>query len=319
MFVGSHNNKGHKHSTRRELRREKKIIIIQPLDMLLQYYNGLYSDEPSINNQDKHQKQMKKGHPSPADTLRYSTDTDKATVETSVQNDEMRLPESSTSTRSSDPNISFAPTREQKPRPLSKSFVPGPRDVICARGKDARNHPGNVLLRSLVDQSVRAYENAQSRNEKTKIVSSILVHFGWSRSLNQFPNRSGGEEVGGFVKQDDVSGRWYAVDEASAREKVGQGLRERLHGKYKSSTKAKRQKNKLLTQKIKDKQQKQFVADSISNVMSLRMNELGEALKEIVGDGDTDDPSFDRSLEEAMTRTNSELINMLKQFSPWPN
>ena len=48
------------------------------------------------------------------------------------------------------------------------------------------------------------------------------------------------------------------------------------------------------------------------------MNELGQTLKEIVGNGDTDDPVFDSSLEEEMTKANSDLINTLKQYdSSW--
>ena len=282
--------------------------------MLPQYHNGMYPDKVSTDKQGTYQNQMSENYPSPADALRYSTDAITATIETNIQNDLMKAC-CDLSRHSSDQNIPFVPIKDRKNRLLSKSFLPGPRDVICARGKEARNHPGNVLMRSLVDRSVRAYESAQTRTDKTKVVSEILCQFGWSPSLNRFPCTSDGEEVGGFVKQDGVTGRWYTIDEASAREKICQSLRERLHSKYKSSTKAKRQKNRAMAQKLKDKQEQQ-VTGSVTNLMSNRMNVLGETLKEIVGSGDTEDSAFDRLLEEQMTKTNLELINILKQCSP---
>ena len=82
--------------------------------------------------------------------------------------------QSEPSTTSFDQSSPFMPTKEQKKRPLSKSFLPEPSDAICARGREARNHPGNVLLRSLIDESVKAYESAQSLTDKSRIVSTIL-------------------------------------------------------------------------------------------------------------------------------------------------
>ena len=59
--------------------------------MLLQYYNGPYPHESSTNNQGKYQEKMSTSHPSPADALRYSTDSIEATIATNTQNDPMKL------------------------------------------------------------------------------------------------------------------------------------------------------------------------------------------------------------------------------------
>ena len=281
--------------------------------MLPQYNNNLYPNELSVNMKDTWQHQMREGyHPSPTEALHYSIVSNNETIATNIQNDPMKLCE--VSSTASDQNPTIVPAKGQKNIPLPSSFSPRPSDVICSRGREARNHPGNVLLRSLINQSVRAYENAQSRADKSRIVSDILFNFGWSPSPNQVCDGSGDEEMGGFVKQDNVTSRWYVIGEASAREKIGQSLRDRLHGKYKSSTKAKRRRNKILIQKQKEEQKRQ-VAESVKNMTNLRMNVLGESLKETVGNEDPEDPSFDSILEEQMTKANSELLNLLKQCS----
>ncbi len=109
---------------------------------------------------------------------------------------------------------------------LSPDFQPGPRDVICARGKAAAGHSGNVLFRKMIKAKLCAYSAAKSRIEKSVIVSAILD------SVRE------GSPNGGFVKQDNHN-MWYEVGENAAREKVGQGFRDLLHTKYRSSYQAK--------------------------------------------------------------------------------
>ena len=102
----------------------------------------------------------------------------------------------------------------------------------------------------------------------------------------------------GFVKKGTVTGRWYDVGEGVAREKIGQGLRERLHVKYKSSTKSKRRKlkeeaaNKEKKQRISSmKQSKESLIDDMVYTLSIQMkNTLSFTLKEILGNGTKDDP-----------------------------
>ena len=94
--------------------------------------------------------------------------------------------------------------------PLGSLFKPGHFDVICARGKDAWNHPGNIHFRSLVQKAVERYERTTSRCHRTAIVTEIITEI----------RRKGN----GFVKQES-NGEWYEVGNILAREKVGQMIR----------------------------------------------------------------------------------------------
>lgn len=117
-------------------------------------------------------------------------------------------------------------SREDQMQPLRPDFQPGPHDVICARGKEAKSHEGNRRYTALIDASLDRYSQATSKHEKTVIVSQIL-----DLVRHASPD-------GGFVKQQN--GRWHEVGDHMAREKIGQNLRDRLSHMYKSSTKAKR-------------------------------------------------------------------------------
>ena len=116
--------------------------------------------------------------------------------------------------------------------PLKIDYQPGEHDVICARGKQAKNHSGNVWYRELIDESLEQYDAAATKTEKTVLVTSIL-----EAVRNASPD-------GGFIKK--VEGRWMEVGDHIAREKIGQSLRDRLHTKYSSSTQAKRRRRHLL-------------------------------------------------------------------------
>jgi hypothetical protein len=91
---------------------------------------------------------------------------------------------------------------------MPEGFVPGAMDVVCARGKDAFNHPGNRHLRVLIAAHLEAYKKADSKIQKSLIVSSIVD------SVRQ------ASPAGGFVKKGDRS--WFEVGDHNAREKVGQ-------------------------------------------------------------------------------------------------
>ena len=115
-----------------------------------------------------------------------------------------------------------------KMTPLPPTFQPGPYDVICAKGKDARNHEGNKFFRKLIQNALPIYKEASSKFEKSMIVSEVIDEI---RSRTQID--------GGFVKPDG-NGGYMEVGDHLAREKVGQNLRDSLSDQYKSSTRAKR-------------------------------------------------------------------------------
>jgi hypothetical protein len=94
-------------------------------------------------------------------------------------------------------------------RRLAPDFVPGPYDVICARGKAAYDHPGNQRFRDMVQQHQVDYANASTKHDKSKIVSLIV-----NTVRQSSPN-------GGFVKQmDGPGGYWVEVGDRAAKEKV---------------------------------------------------------------------------------------------------
>ena len=110
---------------------------------------------------------------------------------------------------------------------LASDFVPGPYDVICGRGKQARNHPGNKRYQSILAKFVGKYSQATTKLEKSIVVSEIVEFV-----------RCGSPD-GGFVRQKSAGGVYCEVGDEAAREKVGSGLRDLLHHQYKSSSKAK--------------------------------------------------------------------------------
>ena len=87
----------------------------------------------------------------------------------------------------------------QGKRRLPNDFVPGPYDVICARGKAAHDHPGNVSFRAMVEKHQDEYANCSCKYEKSKIVSYITNTIRQACAYHQ----------GGFVK--NVDGLWYEV------------------------------------------------------------------------------------------------------------
>ena len=108
-------------------------------------------------------------------------------------------------------------------RELPSSFVISDADVLCAKGKKAKEHPGNRILTALVHSHLNEYASAVSRLEKSFVVSKIMKHV----------KNAGGR----FVRI--VKGAHFDIGGRNAREKVGQALRDLLHEQYRSSTRAK--------------------------------------------------------------------------------
>ena len=97
------------------------------------------------------------------------------------------------------------------------------------------NHVGNVRFREIIRSQLPRYNACRSKMEKSLIVTNIVD------SVRDYsPN-------GGFVKKDKTTGVWYDVGDNLAREKIGQTIRDQLHSKYKSSTKAKKERRKAQT------------------------------------------------------------------------
>jgi hypothetical protein len=188
-------------------------------------------------------------------------------------------------------NLTSSYNNNNETRPLPSDFTPGPYDVICAKGKDAKNHSGNLYYRSLVTKAMGSYSNARNRYEKTLIVSSVV---------EQVRDRS---PHGGFVKQ-SPNGLWYEVGDHLAREKVGQNLRDGLSKQYKSSTKSKRRRReKISAELVCDVetmiQSNSFVSKQIKDLQA-RMKKNGDSVPEIY-------------LTQIFTESNLEILEAFKQ------
>lgn len=129
--------------------------------------------------------------------------------------------------------------------PLALNFVPGPYDVICARGAAAANSAGNLRFRKLIQDILPEYSKASSKLEKGLLVSRVV-----DAVRDMTPN-------GGFVKK--IGNRWYEVGDAACREKIGQCIRDQLHTQYKSSTKSKKPRRQELKALKKERQQKKNI------------------------------------------------------------
>lgn len=109
--------------------------------------------------------------------------------------------------------------------PPSKRLVPGPFDVICARGKQAYNHEGNRYFRQIMDGATEKYSQVESKLQRSMIVTDIVDAI-----------RGKGN---GFLRKNN-KGEWVECSDVTCREKVGQHFRNAVGCRYKSSSKSKR-------------------------------------------------------------------------------
>lgn len=116
---------------------------------------------------------------------------------------------------------------------LPSHFVPSSVDVICQKGQQAYNHPGNVRFRLIVSLNVERYGVAPNKASKSVIVNEIV-------DLIRENNPSGG----GFVRHDKDTNHWYEIGDAMAREKVGFSIREELRKRDPVYMEAKRRKRR---------------------------------------------------------------------------
>lgn len=173
---------------------------------------------------------------------------------------------------------------------LPTDFTPGPNDVVCARGKSFWDHEGNKKYRTMIANATEKYASTTNKLEKTLIVSEIVDAVR--------------KKKGKFVKQERRGAPWVKADEIFAREKVGQSLRDGLHDRYKSSTKAKKRRRSQATEKLNDDIDRVIQ----SNVfVSQRMEELS---REVEQHGDI---ASDFSIMTMFSRANSDILETIKR------
>jgi hypothetical protein len=173
---------------------------------------------------------------------------------------------------------------------LSQCFVPGPRDVVCARGKSYWDHQGNQRYRALIQAATEKYSSSTNKLDKTLIVSEIVeaIH----------------AKQGRFVKKEKKGGPWVVVDEVFAREKVSQSLRDGLHDKYKSSTKAKKDRRAAVNEKFHDDIEAVILSNS---AVSQRIDELTQEVEK------SGAVASDFSIISLFTKVNSDILETIKK------
>lgn len=177
-------------------------------------------------------------------------------------------------------------------RYLPDDFVAGSTDVVCARGKSYWEHPGNKLYRTMIAASTERYAATTSKLDKTMIVSGIVetIH----------------RRNGMFVKKEKKAGPWVEVDEVFAREKIGQSLRDGLHDKYRSATKAKKQRKEKVNERFNGDIERVIHGNAS---VSRRIEEL---TKEVKKNGSL---ASDCSIVNLFSRANSDILETIKKDS----
>jgi hypothetical protein len=105
---------------------------------------------------------------------------------------------------------------------LAADFQPSQYSVICGKGKDCFNHPGNHHLRMLAGEFVADYSQADKKLSKSAIVTNVI----------NVIRQAGGS----FCKYEN--GVWFEVGDHCAREKISAMFRDMLSTQYRSSAKA---------------------------------------------------------------------------------
>lgn len=82
--------------------------------------------------------------------------------------------------------------------------TPNSLDVLCGRGADFYDHPGNHLYRQVVSAALPRYIEADTKHEKGTIVSSLV-----DAIERASPN--------GFLKYCDTTMTWMKLDSYSSR------------------------------------------------------------------------------------------------------
>lgn len=201
--------------------------------------------------------------------------------------------------------------------PLPFDFQPGPYDVICAKGKAAREHEGNMFFRRIIKETLSAYGKADSRYKKSMIVSDVVdlirSRSRGSQSSSSSADGSSSSCGGGFVKRDGNDGLYYEVGDRLAREKVGQSFRDGLSDMYRSSARAKKRRQRIVSAGVADEFEALLKRDSF---VSRRIRTLQDTAKfsverQILLGGIRDEE--ERETDSILSLANLEILEAFKR------
>ena len=137
----------------------------------------------------------------------------------------------------------------------SKDFLVKP----CSHFSSHQCLVGNKRYRICIANNVEAYRNAKSKYHKSMLVSNIVT------SVQE--NAENG--IGGFVKKDPVTGRWYQVDDKIAREKVSHALRDAIKVQKRKEARHRRMNDRHHDTKVTANEQGRLQRDTLGAQLAL--------------------------------------------------
>jgi len=141
------------------------------------------------------------------------------------------------------PSSAPQPSTVSSSTPSSSMIIPTASTVVIGKGSVPKKAPGNRKLRALVQEKVPEYVNATSKMVKSSIVTDIYF------AIEEACLKEGNSPP--FVRYDKDG--YTRSSESIAREKITSAFRDCLHDKYKSSSKNKVAKRRLVNKKKAEK------------------------------------------------------------------
>jgi len=188
----------------------------------------------------------------------------------------------------------YAPVETDEERvPLSSSYVPSSTDVVCARGRQYWNHTGNKLYRGIIADYTARYCETKNKMEKSLIVMEII------NKVHEFNGR--------FIKKERKGGPWVEADEVFAKEKITQSLRDGLSTKYRSATKAKRQR-RANHDKHLDADIERIIHTNGSIVQ--KISDFNQRVKAL---NCSQSPTSDEDMMKLFARANADILETMKK------
>ena len=128
----------------------------------------------------------------------------------------------------------------ERTHPFQHSYdpiVPEKFDILCGRDRMASTHIGNKRYRVIIAMNRERYQNAKTRDQKTRITNEVISTFQKS------------QPGGRFLKFDPNSNAWYDVGLEYAHEKVSHALRSAKDPNMKGIRKKRGEAHKIYTQR----------------------------------------------------------------------
>jgi hypothetical protein len=199
---------------------------------------------------------------------------------------------------------------------LPVNFVPGPKHIVCQRGKNYWDHEGNKMFRAIIAAAAPKYAKTTSKLDKSLMVSEIIQSIRLATTSTTKTNTTDADEeehqqYSCFIKLDNSIGRWVECDDLSVREKISQSLRDGLQGLYRSSTSAKLNRRKIANESIHTRMESVFHSNSsVSRIITQLSRDLErhEAAATLVRGTDSS-----QVCSMLMSRANLALLEAIKK------